>query len=144
MIIEIALGLVLGVFLLALIPIIIVGSVAALRWLLPVAVAATAVWLITLSPVKVLGTAGIAVLLLALVTGWQLLSGRLVHMNSRLAKELSSLHSNYFALLDNRAPYQGTKWLPLRIAAVFVAILTTGALAASALLALDILWKGGA
>jgi hypothetical protein len=144
MVIEVALGVVLGVVLLACLPLLVVGTVAALRWLVPLALAAVALGLVIRYPSQVAGTAGIAAVALLGLAGWLILPGKLQRSNSRIAKHLSSIHSRYFALLDNKPPFQGWKWLPLRIVALCIAIAVTGAIAAAALLALDLVWQGGA
>lgn len=144
MIIQVALGIVLGVVLLAILPLLIVGSITLLRWLAPLAVVAAVISLLVIFPSQIFGTVGIIAVALACVIGWLVVPSKLQQSNVRFAQSLSRIHGHYLALLDNKPPFQGARWLPLRLLATFVAITVVGAIAAFALAALEAVWRRGA
>ena len=143
MIIQVALGIVLGAALLAILPLVIVGSVSLLRWLAPLIFVAAAVSLLMLFPSQMAGTVGVFAVGIACVAGGLILPGKLQQSNFRLAQFLSGIHVGYLALLDNKPPFQDPKWWPLRLLATCVAIIVVGAIAALALVALEVVWSQG-
>lgn len=144
MVIEIALGIVLGVVLLALIPLLIAGTVRALRLLVPLTLVATALWFTVSFPTQVFGAIGVFAVLLGVVAAWCIVPGKLAASNLRLAQHLASFHEAFMAALDGKPPYRGLKYLPLRATVTLAAIAAVGTLAAAALVALSIVWQSGA
>jgi len=104
---------------------------------------ASAVSLLMLFPSQMAGTAGVLAVVIACVACGLILPGKLQQSNFRLAQFLSRIHVGYLALLDNKPPFQGPKWWPLRLLATCVAIIVIGAIAAFALAALDVVWSQG-
>ena len=140
MILEIALGIVLAVLILALLPIVVVGSIVALRWLIPALLVVGAIWFLVKYPAQLMGTAGIIILALIILASWLILPTKLGSANGFLARKLVAAHSIYFALLDKKPPFTTLKWMPLRLAALLLAIVSTTLLAAVAFIALSVVW----
>ena len=141
MILEIALGIVLGVLLLALLPILLTGTIYALRWLIPIAALVTAVVLILNYPTKIIGTSLVITVALLLFALWAVLPGRLANSNSPTVKHLVALHSNFMGLLDNQPPFQGIRWMPMRLLVLATAVTVTVIIATAVLLGVDIVWN---
>ena len=140
MVLDIALGVVLGVLLLALLPVVLLGSIVLLRWLVPIALAVVAVWLLLQYPAQTAGSIGLLAIALVAAAAWLVLPTKLAQTNSRFARTLASVHAVYIALLDNKPPYTAKRWLPLRLLALVVAIVVAGSLAMGALLGLSAIW----
>ena len=141
MILEIALGIVLGVLLLALLPILLAGTIYALRWLIPIAALVTAVVLVFNYPVKIIGTSLVITVALLLFALWVVLPGRLANSKSPTAKRLVALHSNFMRLLDNQPPFQGIRWMPIRVLVLATAVTVTVIIAAAVLLGVGMVWN---
>ena len=141
MILEIALGIVLGVILLALLPILLAGTIQALRWLIPIAALVTAVVLVFNYPVKIIGTTLVITVALLLFALWGEVPGRLANSNSATAKRLVVLHSNFMGLLDNKPPFQGIHWMPMRLLALVTAVTVTAIIAIAVLLGVSMVWN---
>jgi hypothetical protein len=144
MILQVALGIVLGFALLAILPLVIIGSISLLRWLVPLAVIATAISLLVIYPSQVAGSVGVLAAVLACAAVWLVIPSKLQQSNVRLAQSLSRIHVRYVALLDNKPPFQGPRWWPLRVLATCIAIVVVGAIAAFAFVALEVVWHRGA
>ena len=93
MILEIALGIVLAVLILALLPIVVVGSIVALRWLIPALLVVGAIWFLVKYPAQLMGTAGIIILALIILASWLILPTKLGPANGFLARKLVAAHS---------------------------------------------------
>ena len=141
MILEIALGIVLGVLLLALLPILLAGTIYALRWLIPIAALVTAVVLVFNYPVKIIGTSLVITVALLLFALWVVLPGRLANSKSPTTKRLVALHSNFMGLLDNQPPFQGIRWMPIRVLVLTTAVTVTVIIATAVLLGVGMVWN---
>lgn len=139
MILDIALGIILGFLLLALLPIVVYGSVVALRWLIPAIVLAAAILLIFEYPTKVIGTALVITLGFSLFAAWALIPRRLANSDDAVARYLVAFHSAFEAALNNEPPYQGFRRLPTRLLALGTAVTVTVIVIFSALIAIGVM-----
>jgi len=140
-ILEIALGIVLGFLLLALLPLILAGTITIVKWLAIGAIVVAVVAVLYTYPSQIIGTALVITASILLVALWVVVPRRLANSNNPLAQRLIQLHSNFMALLDNKPPFQGMRWLPARILVVGIAITATTFLAMSALITLGVVWN---
>lgn len=136
MVLEIAFGIVLGFVLLALLPIVVYGSVVALRWLIPAIVLAAVVLLILEYATKVIGTALVITLAFSLFVAWALIPQGLANSDAAIARHLVAFHSAFEAALNNEPPYQGVRRLPIRLLALGTAVTVTIIVIISALIAI--------
>lgn len=136
MILEIALGIVLAVILLALLPLFLIGA-----WIGPFAAMVIAGVILLNYPSRVLGLAFVITISALLVFLWIVVPGRLASSNNLAARSLVLFHPSFMGILDNKPPFHGVRWLPARILVVLVATAVVAFFILAVLIGLKVAWE---